>query len=756
MGTLKSLFQKIRMRWRHIRKQSAVAVLVLAFVAFGSAFIGVMKSIPEWTFLGIWNWLTDSIYEAAQVLLLNMSPHASTEEFNFLIGVARVSSVLLVVLVATQAIGKLFKDSFDYFQLWCADQNGVLNRLRHWLAGKNSVLRYLSGLFADREIVFIGGLGRIGFQLATDYAKEGKLVVVQEICDPNHWTESAEANQAIVLKGDVTDIDSLRDHIFRSPSIVHLVTGNDLANINALVNIKKLRQEYVGTKKKSLGECNCYVHIDHPGLHRTLLRCMIESNCEKDSSFRIRPFNIYHETACQLILQRLTPIRPKKDEVGLYVIFGFEQMGSAMLKELVEFAHFENQKRSRILVLVPPNSGSENENAAESAYRACVSQWKRMTPRSVHSDLSHVNFDPASDEWTSQKNRLEDCLGPSGEPNAVEYAANVQFCQLKSSHSISAAEVNELARLAGAQDENSNVKPAVLFCFEEDEQNFRLANELNDAWQDLHGINIHRGPSSKIPADEWCLYERKSEFRIPVFVFLPRSGPLRHILNESADSFAIRSFGAVVEGIERAQDHLLEEVAMDIACSFDAEKKREDARKDWCNKNNRDRQALQIHEIPIPSDEELAVVPRDEYGPVWITKPFWDQMSNRNAAEHARVKMQILGYTIADERNRRASSKIDFDKFDQQDKVTIALVEHNRWMAERLLMGWCYGPKMAQPPQRLSMCPKSDLPDEELLKDFQQVKTVLEFLQQRGVMFHPVRTPPTHWMDESAITSIVN
>ncbi len=739
-GTPFEALHLVRLVWRQVRKHSAFAALFLAVTSFCSAFFGVMEPIFERSFLGVWNWLTDAVYEAAQVLLLNMSPHEEPEKFNFFIGLARISAVLFVALVGTQAIGTLFKDSFDYFRLWCFSRNGLLNRLRLWFASRGRPFKSLSDWFPNREVAFIGGLGRIGLQLATDYAREGKVVVVQEKCEPNHWTQTAEDNRAIVVKGDVEDKESLRDHILRGPTVVHLVTGNDLANINALVNVKMLRAEYFGQYKKTLGQCDCYVHIDHPGLHRSMLRCIVESSCHNDLELRIHPFNIYHETACQLIIDQLTPIRPRQGQVGLYVIFGFEQMGTAMLKELVEFAHFENQKRPRILVLVPPNSFSGDQNAAEKAYQKCIAQWRLMTPRNVCRDLADVSFKPAWDEWKCQKQRPEQLSEQVPNQIAVEYAANVQFCQLTSSHSISSAEVKELARLVGAQDENSNVKPAMLFCFEDDEQNFRLANELNDSWQDILGINIHLGADSKIPVEDWCLYERKREFRIPVFVFLPRSGPLRHILNDSEDSFAIRPFGAVVEGIERAQDHLLEEVAIDIAYAFDAEKVREDARSSWCEANGCKRGEIEGADIPISSDEELEIVRREDYESTWHSKKFWEQISNRNAAEHARIKMQLLGYSIASDGKERASSTIDFDAFDEQDKTMIALVEHNRWMAERLLMGWVYGPKMHQPPQRPSMCPKANLPQAELLKDYQQVKKVLEFFQKRGVLFHRVKT----------------
>ncbi len=80
----------------------------------------------------------------------------------------------------------------------------------------------------------------IGWQVTRDYSRSGKLVVVQEINYPNYWTDMAEEYGAVVLKGDVTDPVGLREHLAREPEIIHLVTGNDQANINALANISSL------------------------------------------------------------------------------------------------------------------------------------------------------------------------------------------------------------------------------------------------------------------------------------------------------------------------------------------------------------------------------------------------------------------------------------------------------------------------------------------------------------------------------------
>ena len=670
-----SLLPNLLLCWRWINKNLAILVLVLALTTFFSAFAGVSISPEEpetkpRPLLTTFNWVTDKLYESAQAMFLNMEPHR--DDFNVCIGIARLAAVLLVVLVATQAIGRLFKDSLASL------------RLR----------------FGGTRNVFVGGLGRIGFQLATDYASQGKLVVVQEITEQDYWTQSAEDAGAIVVEGDVTDINSLREHIFRDPETIHLVTGNDLANINALANVRSLRREYSSQYGKPLGPAECYVHIDDPGLQRTLNRCLIESTCGSDGTLNVHVFNIYHETACQLIIDQLTPLRPReRDEVALYVVFGCEQMGTAMLKELAEYAHFENQKRSRILVLAPN---------AEVECERCLAQWSRLSPHFVHSNLSEVSFDSQCDEWTSQVARPRIVQQTEPDPKAVEYVANVHFCEMKNTDSLSLSDVEQLVRLTT----EAGVRPVALFCFEDDEKNFRLASELNDSLQDFHGINRTLGPNGEVPEAKKSTHQRHHEFHLPIFTFLPRSRPLREILSESKEAYPLRAFGAVQEGLSRAHDDAVEQIAMDIAWAYD------------CSQ----------HTV------QPTQCPRTAYLDHWRKKSYWEQHSNLTAAEHAWIKVQMLGLRIVSQSvtDQVSSSKaVEPDKIAIEKKAILALVEHNRWMAERLLLGWSYGKRSDQPPMRASLCSKQALPQEELIKDFDQIVAILRHMTNRGFRVVP-------------------
>lgn len=683
--------------WKSLDKNSGIWVLGLACVTFLSAFFGTWihsttssPTAENWLKANV-NRLTDSFYEAGQALILNMEPHAASS--NSLIDLSRVTAVLLVAFVAIKTIGRLFRESM------------ISARLR----------------FGAKHSAFIGGLGRIGYQLTIDYLTAGRSVVVQELTSPNHWTRLAEEEGAIIVEGDVADINNLRDFIVRDPSIIHLVTGSDLANINALANVRAIRREH-----PQLKAATCYVHIDDPGLQRTLNRCLIETACGGDDSLKVHVFNIFHETSVQLIIEKLTRIRPRKHEVALYVIFGFEKMGQAMVKELAEYAHFENQKRSRILVLT--------KNATAACDHA-LSQWNCISPRFIHKSLAGVHFDEKCDAWTSQAARPEGVI-ELVDPKAVEYAANIHFCELVGNADLSLGDVSQLVRLATEK----SVRPVFLFCNDEDESNFKIASEFNDALQDMHGINQSLGPDKTVTdEEEKKLRQRHKELHLPVFVFLPQSRPLREILLASTEKYPIVPFGDVSEGLERAHDDIVELVAMDIAAAYDESRKQEAVREADINNS-----IASKHPSSIVGSPQLPSPRREDYAAEWRKKSFWDRQSNLTAAEHAWIKLQLIGYKMSRvpvRNGNQSTPTVNFDAISIEDKAMLALVEHNRWMAERLLLGWSYGEKSIQPPRRSSLCPKNVLARDELVKDYEQIRSVFQHLQQRGYRMERITEP---------------
>ena len=653
----------IVMIWHMIHARAAFWVLVLVATALFTNFFGTIA--VEWdstkhaSLTGLIDLVTGSAYESTQATLMSMSPHR--DKSNGLLIIGRVAAVLLTFLVAIEGIGRLFKSSF----------------------------RGLRMTWSKREKVLVCGLGRIGYHKTKQLIEEGKQVLVIEKANRNHWTVLAEKAGAIVFQGDVTDVVGLKEHVRRGPEEIYLVTGDDHSNITALANIRSLKDECIKAGK-ALSPIVCYLHITDGGLEQEVRRSQIERDANSEGkidSVQVKIFNIFAQTARQLITEKLAApnIRPRRhDEVALYVVCGFGQMGKAMVREIAEHAHFDNRKRSRILVLTPD---------AETECDNYLARWGRLSPRVVCQKIEDVRFDKDSDSWASRKARpLPACQVEA--PEAVEYVANVTFCEF-SGAAVSSGLIEELVRLT----EEPGVRPAMLFCFDEGEQNFKLANQLNEPLQSIHGVNNDLSFLQRSEVEKQLEYKRHEEFHLPLFVFLPRSGTLCSLFSCSQEKYPLVPFGDVGEGMQRTFDESIEEVAMEIAASYER------------NTNGEPYEG------------------RDEYMPIWRKKNYWDRSSNLSAAEHAFIKVKLLGFELIKD---GCGSSLNPNEVTREQKAMLGLVEHNRWMAERLMMGWCYGPRSSQPPQRPSLCDKSILPADELVKDFEQVVAVVNFWMESG------------------------
>ncbi len=102
--------------------------------------------------------------------------------------------------------------------------------------------------------------------------------------------------------------------------------------------------------------------------------------------------------------------------------------------------------------------------------------------------------------------------------------------------------------------------------------------------------------------------------------------------------------------------------------------------------------------------------------------------SNRQAADHLQVKLAHHDLTAVHKLDAKTPSKLDLSNVDME---LLARMEHNRWIAERLLAGWRYAPepstkdeKSANKARRLNanLVPWEALTDEVRAYDFNQVR----------------------------------
>lgn len=655
---IRQLISALYSSGQFVRNWSAIAILGTGVFAFLLCAYGIYES--DCNNKCVFDRASNSAYESMQATLLSNPLNETDRKSNWAICSGRILAVIFTLLVAIEVILRLFRDSFRLLRLTWTPSDKVL----------------------------VCGLGRIGFQKTMELLEQGKQVVVVELKESTQNTKLVEKAGAIIVQGDVTDALGMEEHICRWPQEIYLVTGHDHSNVTAMENIRMIRKEQTNAGKKPT-PVTCYLHLYDNGLEQEVRRSQANQNKDsnRDDLIQIKVFNILSQAAKQLVRDFASKnIRPSaQDQVALYVIFGFGQMGKSLLREIAEQAHFENRKRSRVLVLTPD---------AEKECDDFLAKWGRLSPRTVLEDIAEAKFDPLCDAWGSRKARPLPPFQVDAE-EAVEYVANVQFCEFSSS-AISDSVVNELVRLA----EGQGVCPAVAFCFDEGEVNFKLANQLNGVLQTAHGINSDLTHLEKLEEGKESPCQRLTEFHLPIFAFLPQNKALCEMFANSNDKYPVVPFGDAVSALVETFDPTVEEVAIEIARSYET------------NTNG--------------NQYEL-----DDYLPLWKRKDYWDRHSNLSAAEHAQLKLRLLGYTLA---KGESSSSISIDEISLEQRAMLGLVEHNRWMAERLMTGWSYGPRSDQPPRRPSICDKSLLAAEELLKDYEQVEAVIKYWIEKG--FH--------------------
>lgn len=114
-------------------------------------------------------------------------------------------------------------------------------------------------------------------------------------------------------------------------------------------------------------------------------------------------------------------------------------------------------------------------------------------------------------------------------------------------------------------------------------------------------------------------------------------------------------------------------------------------------------------------------------------KPFqqlraWERQSNQWAAAHLNVKLAVIGKQVVP---RMVASNSERIVIDDKDKQVMAKMEHNRYLAERLMSGWTFGQaEVPENKRRFALVDWDHLPNRESAKDSDQIDLIFHFLRQ--------------------------
>ncbi|HCS51800.1 NAD(P)-binding protein [Rubinisphaera sp.] len=352
---------------------------------------------------------------------------------------AVVCSVLLAFIVASEALQKLFHNSF--------------------------LTLYLSLSFLPRTVIC--GLGHVGSQLMEDLGNRRTLVIVEKNPENIHLERAREMG-AIIIQGDARSEKLLKSVGAHFAKEVFLTTGNDEVNAEAILDIADLLKQQQSSNWKRLSAFlkrtpKIYMQLNHANVAKMLR----ESSLIKESGLqdRLNVFNAVEAAAENFVTETVIQHRPQNHQVNHYVFYGFNQMGQRLALKIAELAHFDNLKRSRMTILY-----SEEEQVQVDAFRIQYPHFGPSESSLKAAGVAGWEFPKEADHWGSQCLRPEDQFEDG---HVVEYAINADFWP----QPVSILEQSFLNQLKTLSDDPSIV-PMLILCIEGDTASTSQADEL--------------------------------------------------------------------------------------------------------------------------------------------------------------------------------------------------------------------------------------------------------------------------------------
>jgi hypothetical protein len=438
---------------RRFRRVAFILGLFLGLMAFGCSVIGVLVRIERGPVReGQIESVSVAVYEATQALMMNMAPHdpmedgtsanpqpEAIEENRDGVGsnsnpptlpsaenspsetgkiaaaqpLVNESKIAVPVepsaernwLTAARIFATLLAFFIAYQVLTHYSRNAIYRARMTWLWWK--------AIFGRPEVCLVCGVGYVGLRLVRELRQKGRNVVALEKNEEHANLKAAIDTGAIVLTSDATLIEALDDLPLIAIKTVYVICGDDTVNLEVAMNVKRmfdpkrnpvksdawsitawtqsLVQWFVGLRTPSHREC--FVQIFDTEMQK-LLHQAFHSNIGQRGGLQFRPFNADLNAVRNLITDELTLLRPKAtDEVAFYVVVGFDDRWKEVVHGLTQLAHFENRKRSRILVLTED---------PERDSKSFVTRYPRCTvDNPIRPELADVSFCPLTDEWPS-------------------------------------------------------------------------------------------------------------------------------------------------------------------------------------------------------------------------------------------------------------------------------------------------------------------------------------------------------------------
>lgn len=438
---------------KRFRRKTFILGLALGLLAFFSSMMGVLIRIEGGPVReGEVESLSVAAYEATQALMMNMAPHdprddaesaapqpGATGDTSVDIGsdtnkstvtsadkstnespsgvapqrpvtepnttVAVEKTAERIWLTKARICATLLAFFVAYQLLTHYARNAIYQARMTWLGWRT--------LIGRPDACLVCGVGYVGLRLIRELRQKGRNVIAFEKDEENTNLKAAIDTGAIVLTCDATLIESLDDLPLTAIKTVYVVCGDDTVNLEVAMNVKRKFNPNRNLTEKNVWSIAAWIRIFKQWIERVrtpnnrecfvqifdtemqkVLHQTFHNNVGHKGDLQFRPFNADLNAVRNLITDELTLLRPKAaDEVALYVVVGFDDRWKEVVHGLTQLAHFENRKRSRILVLTED---------PESDSKSFVTRYPRCTvDNPIRPELADVGFCPLTDEWPS-------------------------------------------------------------------------------------------------------------------------------------------------------------------------------------------------------------------------------------------------------------------------------------------------------------------------------------------------------------------
>lgn len=710
------------------------SVIVTGGLAFVFAAIGLAQS-DHFAEMVVWNPLewklvewTELIYFAAGTLAFEVPEFANPE--SAWLQVSRPFVVLFAASGISSVLATVFRESYD----------------RQAFA--------VASWFRSPHIVI--GLGSIGEPLAKTLRDRRKLVVTVALKKEELNVQEARFRGEHVHIGDATEPDTQNQLPLSRAEELWVATGDDARNLEIAGALLRAAKGWHRTTP-----LRCYVHLDDPARERALARQGLWQLTE--DKIWLRAFSQPELAARELFLgpegiggDAMFHPQPAAHEPFHLVVLGFGATGRAVTRHLARFGHFNSELRSRLTVFA---------KNARAEFETFLQRHPALSPPRL--DLTSRAFrqppgDHAPDAWSTKQGRpiAKRYRVDDGPANVVEYAVNAEALELQGdvqSDAVMAAITHRLRPTSGPR-----VRGAIVVCFEEDQFSFEAALNLQHALfdQDLDlpetvPIYVYLPTEEGLKdllAQAKTLSEKNTPDlwkRFPVRAF----GLQRDVA--SYDKLVEPKPAKHADAAQKLYKRLAPERAAETHPDF-RESALDAARHAPVKLAAIGLRLTKPYETP-PKDArsvlgELLSPGVDRM--VWFAtlgfrqvSPWWFKLMPRTIQMRLALRNAIRGIDAAntglatsdldtlqglDGKQRRLVRNIKAiqtailaaaDTFENDlaqagcDQQLMAKIEHNRWMGERLALGWRWGKRSNPRRQREAFVPFEDLPTKDSQHD---------------------------------------